>query len=219
MFKGISTKTYERLGIDPNSPKSEIKRELKKRIKDGSLKNKVIETFLEYNPVDSIKRKIIKNLDDRLREISTVDYTICGSYRRGLPESADIDIVILRKDLSKFIDICREIFDEITEVSGGSDKMTYIVKMPEGKRYMQMDLFLCTKKSLYATILYATGSYEFNIIMRSIAKRKGYLLNQDGLLKDGEMYQYNSEEKYFEVLDMTYKEPEDRNVTFSEKKK
>ena len=47
--------------------------------------------------------------------------------------------------------------------------------------------------------------------MRSIAKRKGYLLNQNGLFKNGHKVSgLKNEKDYFKILDMDYLEPEAR---------
>ena len=46
--------------------------------------------------------------------------------------------------------------------------------------------------------------------MRKKAIEKGYLLNEYGLLKDGEYHKGKTEEEVFEVLDMKYVPPEKR---------
>ena len=64
-------------------------------------------------------------------------------------------------------------------------------------------------------LLYSTGSQSFNIRMRSIAKKKGFLLNQNGLYERKTMKllsgKASGEKFFFNKLDMEYINPIDRN--------
>ena len=75
----------------------------------------------------------------------------------------------------------------------------------------KVDIFRTEKKYKNAMLLYATGSKVFNIKMRTIAKKKGYTLNQKGLYKNGKLIPIKSEKGFFKKLDMDYLEPEERN--------
>jgi DNA polymerase/3'-5' exonuclease PolX len=63
----------------------------------------------------------------------------------------------------------------------------------------------------YALLFY-TGSKKFNIIMRGIAKKKGYLLNEHSLYDiNMKPYSAKSEKDIFDKLGMNYHEPSERN--------
>jgi DNA polymerase/3'-5' exonuclease PolX len=64
-------------------------------------------------------------------------------------------------------------------------------------------------------LLYATGSKQFNIRMRGIAKRMGYVLNQYGLYKlpinpNSTPLPVNSEKDFFKILEIPYIPPPNR---------
>ena len=81
--------------------------------------------------------------------------------------------------------------------------------------YYKVDMFRTSVASKWAMLLYSTGPKYNNIRMRSIAKKKGYLLNQQGLYnrKTKKLLSNNvkSEKYFFDKLDMKYKPPEKRN--------
>lgn len=81
--------------------------------------------------------------------------------------------------------------------------------------YVKMDIFISKKDEFVFALLFATGSGFFNIRMRAVAKRKGYLLNNHGLFKKNngnilEKLPINTEKAIFEILNISYKEPKDR---------
>ncbi len=122
--------------------------------------------------------------------------------------------------------------------SKGSDKMSLIIDMSDilpsdnsktrlkkktatdskkndndrsGKKVYKLDAFRTNTDAQIPMLLYSTGSKEFNVIMRSKAKKLGYLLNQKGLYKDGvQVPNLHTEEDYFNILQMVYKEPKER---------
>ena len=56
-----------------------------------------------------------------------------------------------------------------------------------------------------------TGSKEFNLRMRSYAKKLGYTLNQKGLMLHGKYLPgFNTEMDIFKYLNYNYKDPKDR---------
>ena len=46
--------------------------------------------------------------------------------------------------------------------------------------------------------------------MRGIAKKKGYMLNQNGLYKNGKLITINSEKEIYDLLGIPYVKPKDR---------
>ncbi len=151
--------------------------------------------------IETLSREIINPIGPWL-----INYKVCGSYRRGKPDSGDIDIVYLPyEDKTGVVDI------ELEHLYGC--KATHVKKsfMYNG---VQVEMLPANFKDWGAMILYATGPGEFNVEMRRKAKSLGYKLNQYGLFefKNGE-YAYvvgRSEEEIFIMLQMPWLLPEER---------
>jgi DNA polymerase/3'-5' exonuclease PolX len=132
---------------------------------------------------------------------------VVGSIRRGRPEIADIELVVLPKDLDTFLeDLYKSGFDggkriQRTRVDNVKVEL-YIAHIPE---------------EIGAMVFTYTGDKIFNIAMRSIAKRQGMLLDQYGLWesKNGKkgriLFQSPYEEQFFEALGVDYHGPEERS--------
>jgi len=164
--------------------------------------------FLDIQKIE----KLIKKLKFKLEFV--------GSYRRKKINSNDIDIMIISDDeliLDKFLLALNKLTkNKIFLYSKGPDKMSLIIdteKITSEKHIYKIDVFRCSIELYIPMLLYSTGSKEFNIKMRSIAKRKGYLLNQNGLFNKNSQKKIDnlkSEKDYFDFLEMEYKLPEDR---------
>lgn len=165
--------------------------------------------FANLKPETAIPRSISSDIMKILTKYPNT--TAVGSYRRNTRYNSDLDIVITSNatnTLSKYI---KWIYDQGLYpyiYSKGNSKMSMIINH-KNKAY-KVDVFRCPPNEKATMILYSTGSKNFNIRMRSNAKKKGYLLNQHGIYKDGEKIRTNSENDVFDVLGMTYVEPENR---------
>jgi DNA polymerase/3'-5' exonuclease PolX len=144
-----------------------------------------------------------------------------GSYRRKKSFSSDIDILILsNKDngLILFYDKLKKIFeDNIHIYAKGMEKMSFILNFKkvlntESNILYKVDVFKANSSTYIPTLLYSTGSKEFNIKMRALAKSKGYLLNQKGIFKNNILVNktFKNEKDYFDFLNIEYLNPEDR---------
>ena len=86
----------------------------------------------------------------------------------------------------------------------------------------RIDIRFVSYNSYYPAILYFTGSGNFNQIMRRDALRQDYTLNEYGLYKiagydgrtiiKGNKMIVNSEEEIFDILNLSYVKPYDRNI-------
>jgi DNA polymerase (family 10) len=176
--------------------------------------------FMQLKPEQKIPHAHIEMLEHDILELANdeMKITIVGSYRRNKPFSSDIDVMLVSEDESvttKFL----EQLSNITKVypySKGRDKISMIVDMTEMVKsktpiIYKIDAFRTTPEDEIPMLLYSTGSKEFNIEMRRKAKKLGFLLNQKGLFQDGEKVPDLTDEKdYFDILEMDYKEPEER---------
>jgi DNA polymerase/3'-5' exonuclease PolX len=208
--------------------------DLKVRVKAKTIEvNDKIKLGLKYAGKfeTKIPRKIITRIYDLIYDIgrtinSNLIINICGSYRRGLPQSSDIDVLVtdidlLFKDdldksnsLHKFIGGLKKaklITDDIT-----SEKVTskYMGFCRYGDKNYRIDIRLVPLESYFTALTYFTGSYQLNTAMRAHAKKLGYKLNEYGLYKisNGEQIMITSEEELFKILKLDYLEPEQRNI-------
>lgn len=159
---------------------------------------------------------------------------IAGSFRRGLMNSGDIDVLLTvernnstkksndlsAKDISMFYAYIDELSDigYITDIlSLGANKCLAVCKILD--KYRRIDFELTTPEEYYYTLLYFTGSKDFNVAMRSYALKKGWSLNQKGLERINAIgpspKNINSEKDIFDFLGLKYIEPKDRIGTFS----
>jgi DNA polymerase/3'-5' exonuclease PolX len=138
------------------------------------------------------------------------------------PYSKGKDKLSLIVDMTDLLEQDMSYMDEklIKEGRRKHDNVSYMDEklIKEGRRkhdnvsyIYKIDVFRTLPEDEIPMMLYSTGSKEFNVGMRGKAKKLGYLLNQKGLFKDGKKIEnLDTEEDYFNILDMEYKEPKDR---------
>jgi DNA polymerase beta len=152
-------------------------------------------------------------------------FEITGSYRRGLPTSGDIDILITHQDDPQNVE---ELFKTIVQklkdtryicdvFAEGGKKCLAVCKLPRRRKYRRIDLLYSNKKEYPFALLYFTGDAQFNIAMRNHSQARGLSLSEHGL-KDEKTGQYvdihfNNEQDIFEYLEMPYVLPNKRNTT------
>ncbi len=183
--------------------------------------------------VGMIPHKEIDKIYDYL-QIKTNAYsknmfiTICGSYRRELPTSSDIDILLSDLNIVTETDINSEqnsntlsdyvkylhqigfLLDDITNKNIQTKYMGF--GQYKNNPIRRVDIRLIPMISYFPALLYFTGSYEFNQQMRSRAKKLGYKLNEYGLysIKTNDMIPILSEQEMFSILKMEYLRPNQR---------
>lgn len=163
----------------------------------------------EVNFLGSMVIDRVKTLDPKAQ------CEITGSFRRGVPDSGDIDIITTGVySLSDLVQSYNADPNFIATFMLGSERTTFIYKSPISGKVRQIDVLLLQSQQYWAGILYFTGSWEFNAAMRGYAKSKGYLLNQRGLFKirgkTETLIKVGSEKEIFDILSINYVEPHDR---------
>jgi len=142
---------------------------------------------------------------------------VAGSVRRRRPEVGDIEFVVLPKDLSEFLK-----FLASHNFSGGDRIQKGTLHLGHGKD-LPVELYIAhDKKELGALLFMYTGDWQHNIAMRSIAKRRGWKLDQYGIwdAKTGEpLLQSPDERDFYDFLGVDYHIPEDRSFKDRPKKK
>jgi DNA polymerase/3'-5' exonuclease PolX len=181
----------------------------------GQIKEKIPRD--EINELNDILFNVLLEIDPQLFGV------ICGSYRRQMKESGDVDFVIVhpkiktKKDtekinyIEKVIHILKQkniIIDSLTSV----DVKTKYMGIYKIRTFMRrIDIRYMPYESFYSAILYFTGSKDFNRKMRQVAVNLGYTLNEYGLFdENNKMFKINSEKHIFELLDMEYVSPDKR---------
>ena len=171
--------------------------------------------------IDSIKILI----ESQLKKIDkNLIFEICGSYRRGLPESGDIDILISNPSFyenienEKFLDkIVKDlkkskfIIDYLTK--DGNTKFMGVCKLNDGKIGRRIDIRVVNYSSYFTSLLYFTGSKNFNVYLRNKALENNYSLNEYSLtdLNNNTKIILKSEGEIFEILKIPYLDPLERD--------
>ena len=156
-------------------------------------------------------------------DIENNKFEIAGSYRRGKEESGDIDIIITsrKNDISVFTSFVDELKKQnifVSFLSDGPVKKRVIGKLNEKSRARRIDLLYSPPEEYAFSILYFTGSKDFNTAMRTHALSNGLTLNEHGFSKmenkkKGEKVLtpiFNTEKDIFDYLNLEFKEPHER---------
>ena len=170
----------------------------------------------------NIPRQHIDDVQDYLKQFNS-NIIICGSYRRGLDFSSDIDFLLYNSQLLTMDDVKKSnmlndyvklltknkfIVDNIT-----NNNVTKYMGFAKWENVIRrIDIRLIPYESIYTALVYFTGSYELNRIMRKKAKELGYKLNEYGLYKNNELIHITSEKELFKKLGMKYLKPTERNI-------
>lgn len=144
-------------------------------------------------------------------------FDIVGSYRRGLPNSGDVDILICARDPNNDksqYDIKNIVHQAIWRthcidiIDDGDYMITSLIEW-RGK-VRQCDILLTVPSEYIAALIYFTGSKNFNIQLRNRAKKMGLKLNQHGLFNGPTMIPLKTEADLFRALGLKYVAPEKR---------
>lgn len=186
-------------------------------LKDAWFKQLPEETkvHLKHTPEDRIPHEHIAELEPTLVGFDPKNTIVAGSYRRKMPYSRDIDVVLVSdapNALDRYLDYLKKHLG-VWVYSKGRDKMSFVIgtgRLMREPHMYKLDVFRTTPDERWSMVLYLTGSKAFNIRMRSRAMRLGYLLNQNGLFDQGRRIPISSEKGYFDALSMEWVPPEQR---------
>ena len=146
--------------------------------------------------------KVANKLIKKLEAIGSKSF-IAGSIRRGKEMIGDVDIVVIPDNIDTFLENVKE----VVEYEYGGKKKVF--GMFEGR---PINLFLTTNDSFGACIYQCTGPAMYNVFMRSMAKKKGFKLNEYGLFNRDteEKIAGPTEQSIFEAMNMNYLDPNRR---------
>lgn len=151
---------------------------------------------------------------------------VVGSYRRGLPTSGDIDLLLTYKagvSAEKAVELFHAYLDALLDegyildelVSGPKKWMGYVKAGPRGTP-RRLDVLLTSPTEYPYAVLYFTGSDRFNVAMRRWATERGYSLSEHGMVAlpggagrapvPGMLF----EKDIFDFLGLRYVQPQER---------
>lgn len=162
------------------------------------------------NYYDFLKNGIKKEeIDDIKSNINIKNSKILGSYIRGKEKSSDIDILIYGyKNINNIINKINKKYPIVLTIQKSENKFMGLIKYK--KKFVHIDIINVKKTELIPSILYFTGPKLFNIMIRNIAKKKGYKLNRYGLFKNNKSIKLTKEKDIFDILNIKYVPPNQR---------
>jgi DNA polymerase/3'-5' exonuclease PolX len=158
-----------------------------------------------------IPRAAVRAVVDSFGFLAGTTYEIAGSYRRGLPAVGDIDVVIKSSNADRAQAEIPLRADFVAWISRGVERSSFVLR-PANLHAIQVDLLFLRPAHYCSGLLYFTGSWEFNEAMRRCAKKKGWRLNQHGLLIGDKLYSAKSEQAIFAKLGLPWIEPRGRTA-------
>jgi DNA polymerase beta len=237
--KEVNLDAYESLqgihGIGPVKAKDLIQSgihsiaDLRKALqKDSTILNDVQKTGLKYYEdaneripraeMEMHEKRILSDLDESFQAV------VVGSYRRGLADSGDIDVLMtLPKAMSEakqkelFIATVEDLKAKgyiVDTLAQGPKKFLGYVRVSPTSKARRLDLLMSPPEEFAYAILYFTGSQNFNVGFRRFAQEKGYTINEHTMKPTQEgvpaVPAMKTEKDIFDFLGLQYVEPKDR---------
>lgn len=150
---------------------------------------------------------------------------VVGSYRRGAATSGDIDILITynkRLSASKVITAFKQMIEDMTEseyiidvLASGNKKWMGYVRLNKDTPARRLDILVAPPAEYAYSVLYFTGSHEFNVSFRRWVLNRGYTLNEHKMTpledSDAPIPPYmETEEDIFKFVGLKYLPPDQR---------
>lgn len=142
----------------------------------------------------------------KLPEVKHISWA--GSLRRRKDTVRDIDILVTSANAGRIMDAFVKLPFVKDVLAKGETKSAVRTKDD-----VQVDCRVVEDKSFGAALLYFTGSKNFNIKVRQLAIRKGLKINEYGVFRKDKFICGKTEEEIFNLLGMSYIEPELREDT------
>ncbi|CAG8449536.1 12003_t:CDS:10 [Ambispora leptoticha] len=187
----------------------------------------------EMAELDKLVTTVAREIDEKYI------VTVCGSYRRGEPESSDIDIVIAHPDYTSSLEsdpgeLLKTFIDKLIEkefitdhITSGAVKYTGVCRLSDNETrvHRRIDIRLLPYDRSWLGVFLFTGDDEFNKKMRSRAMDLNmhfseYILARKDK-KTGEIkepIEVRNEADIFRALGLNYIDPKDRSWKMIRKK-
>jgi DNA polymerase beta len=207
-----AAKWYDQLGLRTFEDLARIYPTMTTEQKAGyyfyhDLNQKVPRAEIDY--VNSILHNIFNPLK--------IKFIIAGSYRRGLPQSGDIDVLVENPGnltLNQVLGFIRPSNLIIGDLAEGEVHYRGIIRVQPNLPVRRFDVKLIDQKHWPFGLLHYTGSGGFNEHLRELVKARGFSLSENGLHDTkGNYYDAKSEEEIFNLIGVKYIPPEGRTET------
>jgi DNA polymerase beta len=151
---------------------------------------------------------------------------VVGSYRRGSKDSGDIDVIVTHMEnpstydhiIPGIVDMLRKDAYLVDDFAIGKHKYLGVCRLKRHHVFRRIDILYATKNVWPFSLLYFTGSKDFNVLLRNIALTQGYSLSEYGLKHTKEKNkgnfvktEFTTEEDVLKFLGYRYIEPKLRN--------
>lgn len=150
----------------------------------------------------------------------SLEGVIVGSYRRGRPDSGDIDMLVRTADAA--VDAGAALAAYVADLKArgyirevlaqGEHKCLAVAALP-GNRSRRLDLLVTPPAEFPFAVLYFTGSDGFNVAMRAHALTRGFTLNEHALTQVSTgrpVTGIRLERDIFTMLKLQWREPTER---------
>jgi DNA polymerase (family 10) len=164
------------------------------------------------------KRMLLKDAEKKGKELLSVlkkipgvqKAELAGSLRRKKETIGDIDIVIVAaaKNRKRIVASFIRLPQVETVLAKGATKVSVLLHY----KNVQVDIRLVHDYEFGAAMLYFTGSREHTIKLRTIARERGYKINEYGLFDaaSGKRLAGKTEDEIYNFLHLKYIPPEQR---------
>ena len=149
---------------------------------------------------------IAENVVNELKNLKEIHkISVGGSLRRMQETIGDIDILVTSSNAKKVMDLFTKLPEVSRVIAKGETKSIVILKQG-----IQADVRVLEDKNYAAALQYFTGNKEHNVVLRSLAIKKGMKLSEYGLFykKNNKMIPLKDEKELYNKLGMQYIEPE-----------
>ncbi len=206
---------YEKLGITTISELEYACRENRllklegfgKTIQDKVLKEiERLKRSSEYHLISFIF-PVVKIVEDFINSnLSVLDFTITGSWRRRKEIIRDIDVVLnlKRKDFKKTIEAIRTNFPHTKILNSNDDYISL-----NSEFGVSVD-FILSDEDYAFKVFYTTGSKDFLKKLAEHIGKSGFEIKEDGIYRNGSKINFENEEEIFEKFKMSFIPPEIR---------
>ncbi|HET9058057.1 MAG TPA: nucleotidyltransferase domain-containing protein [Chitinophagaceae bacterium] len=161
-------------------------------------------------PLKTAERIGNEILNEVLRIPGVIRATLAGSLRRKKETIGDIDIIVTaprkkwKSIVNKFVQL-----PQVSRVQAvGETRGSVLLK----ENNIQVDIRIVHEHEYGAALLYFTGNKEHNIKIRTIAREKGWKINEYGVfdIKTGKVSASATEEEIYKLLGLKFVPPEKR---------
>lgn len=163
-----------------------------------------------------LEKELIKN---------KLTFEFVGSYRRGLDSMGDIDLIIMENPKFNLKDYISNISNSgyiLENLALGKHKFMGIVKIDKNSPARRLDILIAPPEEYYYSLLYFTGSADFNVGFRNYVKEYFNLsLSEHGLkgtLSKRKIPLMKSEEDIFNYFKIPFVKPIERKVFINPRK-